>query len=327
MTAPPLRIVVLSNPAASGHRGEAEAAPPGLRRLVLEGPARLPAQYAEAVRDGCDLVVIDGGDGTVRQAAGAMLEAPGEPPAIAILARGNSNLVARRFGGLSTLEELRGLDRAELARRAIPRPVMRVERDGAAPEHGFILGWGAYAAGTRIAQAEIAERGAGGVWRGVLSTLRRALFGAEARALRAGAAARIRVDGAPLPDGPRFVGLATVLPMPLFPGLAPVWGEGAGPLGWLDVAAPPKRLWLAAPLALLGRPTAWMKAAGHRSGRARALELRVEGGLVLDGDALDPRGHETLRVTADRRLRFLAGGGAFAGASTPPVVPAPRNGL
>jgi hypothetical protein len=56
---------------------------------------------------------------------------------------------------------------------------------------GFILGWGAYATGTRIARQEIAARGPGQAALAVVSTLRRALLGAGRRALRRGVATRI----------------------------------------------------------------------------------------------------------------------------------------
>jgi hypothetical protein len=125
-----------------------------------------------------------------------------------------------------------------------------------------MMGWGAYAEGTRIARAEIASRGSGQAALAVLSTLRRALFGAGRAALRKGISASISIDGAPLAGAARLLGLATTLQQPLVAGLNPFWGSGPGQIRWLDIEAPGHRLALAAPFLALGRPTRWMARAG-----------------------------------------------------------------
>lgn len=304
MIAPAPRIVVLRNPAASGHP-ERSLLPPGIPVVTPSGLRDLDGQLGEIAGAGCDLLVIDGGDGTVRETLSRLFETFDPLPVVGILAHGNTNLIARHRGCLTDPARLGDLRLADLKARSRPSPVLRIDRPGAPPLRGFIAGWGAYAAGTRIAVSEIGSRGSGQVWRTVLATLRRSLFGAEARALRRGVEAQLAADGRALSPGRRFLGLATVLEMPLMAGIAPIWGTGPGNLGWLDVTAPPRRLWLGAPLALTGRPMRWMAPAGYRSGRCDSLDLEVCGGVVLDGDPVAAAAGVPLSLTARETVRIL----------------------
>ncbi|MEM7237930.1 MAG: hypothetical protein AAF501_08920, partial [Pseudomonadota bacterium] len=139
-----------------------------------------------------------------------------------------------------------------------------------------------------------------------LATLSRALFGSEAAQLRAGISASITLVGHRLEPGNRFIGITTVLRGSLIAGINPFWGGGDGPLRWLDVRAPAPRLWLVAPLVLLGRATGWMRDAGYRSGRTTRIDLTGVEHLVLDGEQLVFDRGTPLRLTATETIRVLA---------------------
>ena len=254
--------------------------------------------------------MIDGGDGTVRTALTHLESAFGHAVPIAIIASGNTNLVARKLGAIrpAGLVRLAALAPDAAAVHARSVPVMRLSfGDGRAPVAGFIAGWAAYATGTRIAARKIAARHRLQVLGGVLATLRRSLWGAEAAALRRGVALALEADGDPLPPGRRFLGIVTVLQGALVSPLEPFWGAGPGRLRYLDIAAPPRRLALAAPFAATGRPLRWMRAAGYGSARAHSLTLTPEedAELVLDGDPVPLRRGAAVILSAQDRVTVL----------------------
>jgi len=190
--------------------------------------------------------------------------------------------------------------------RTCRRYLLRADRAGAAPLRGFILGWGAYAEGTRIAREEIQTRGTGQVALAVLSVLRRALIGAGGRVLRQGIGAPLAPDGAAARPGNSLIGLATTLQRPLVAGLDPFWGEGDQPIRWLDVPAPAPRLALAAPFLAFGRPLTWMHKRGYQSGRSHRIEVMLRHPFVMDGEAFDPPTEGPLILSAEEEVVFLS---------------------
>lgn len=136
----PGRTVVVFNPTVTD-----EAARAGLRR-VLEDHGHRAAEFvpttaddpgegqtARAVREGAQLVVVCGGDGTVRAAAEA-LAGTGIP--LAVVPCGTGNLLARNLGlPVRPAEALAG------ALRGAPHRIDlgRVEGDGMAPAHFTVM--------------------------------------------------------------------------------------------------------------------------------------------------------------------------------------------
>jgi len=185
---------VLRNPSSSGNRGRApRPAPPGVVVIEARSAAETPAALAALRAAGVVAVVVDGGDGTVRETATHLAQAfGGAPPPLGVLPHGNTNLIARSLGALADEAALAALA-ARLRAGRLP-PTRRAAMlalafdDGRAPLRGFMMGWGAYERATRLAADEIAARGAAQVRAAFLTALKRALIGAEARALRAGVA-------------------------------------------------------------------------------------------------------------------------------------------
>ena len=306
-----MRLGVLRNPVSTGNRGRPPPALPGDAVLAETRHADgVGAALARLAAAGAEAVVIDGGDGTVREAVTHLGTAFAIPPPVAILPHGNTNLVAARLGALRPrdLVRLAAMTCEVAAAHLHPAPVMRIEgAPGPAPPCAFIAGWGAYAAGTRIASAEIATRRRAQVLAGVLATLRRSLVGPDAARLRRGVACEVVAEGHALPAGRRFLGLVTALQGRLMPPLDPFWGAGAGPLRFLDIAAPPRRLALAAPFVAVGRPRSWMARAGYRAGRSPRLTLvpSEDIDLILDGDVITITGGTRLTVSARERVNVL----------------------
>ena len=309
-------VALVRNPNSTRNLRSASGAPdpvPAAVRLIdCRTFDELSGGLAAAHSAGAEVILIDGGDGTVREVLSRLPEIWGATlPRVGILPRGNTNLIAREVGALDPPDAV-----AEVLRRLDTGPPLTLRRrallrlDYPAGEHptlrGFILGWGAYAAGTRIAREEIAARGPGQVTLAVLSTLRRALIGAERRALRRGVATGLSIDGAPMTGAARLIGLATTLQRSLVAGMNPFWGEGPGPIRWLDVPAPGHRLALAAPFLALGRPRRWMTRAGYASGRAARIELSLDTPFVMDGETFPPGRSGPMTLTASEEIAFIS---------------------
>ena len=308
------QVALVRNPSSTRNLKSGAPAPvPDQVRLIdcsdFDG---LTGNLAAARSAGAEVILIDGGDGTVREVLSRLPEIWGETlPHIGILPRGNTNLIARKVGGLHSKYAI-----AEVLRRCesgLPLPLSRqplLRLDYPSGEHpairGFMFGWGAYAEGTRIAREEIAARGTGQVTRAVLSTLRRALFGAERTAFRRGVATGISIDGAPVLNAARLIGLATTLPRSLVAGINPFWGEGPGPIRWLDIHAPGHRLALAAPFVALGWPRRWMTRSGYASGRAVRIELHLDTPFIMDGETFPPGTGGPMILTASEQISFIS---------------------
>ena len=227
--------------------------------------------------------MVDGGDGTVREVLSCLPTAYGaQPPLVAVLASGTTNLIAADVGaGRSTPGLIQML--AQMARAGVPpsslqrRSTLQVGFPGTdrEPVHGMFLGAAAFTRGTelsvRLVRQGVIDQGAG-VAATLMAAIGQTLAGPERDAWLKGELLTVRGDGLDHAEGPRFVFLATTLHKLLL-GVWPFWGEAgeraAGCVRYLDVLAPPKRLTSALPSVLRGRPRPWMEGAGYRSGARR----------------------------------------------------------
>lgn len=292
----PPAVGVIGNPRSHAYKHDRAA----LDGLAVRYPGLLLAQpgsqaaLLEALRgfhrDGVGLLVIHGGDGTLRDVLSALPRSyPGSPPQLALMPAGNTNLAAWSVGGIGTLPRL--LDAASSGRlRHTLCPVLEVSWIGQPDRprlRGLLFGAAAFAAGKRIADAEIHRRGvflryAVGLTLGL--AFLRSLSGRGV--LRQGVAMGVGVDQGAVRRGQHFLFLATTLPR-LTLGLWPFWGEGEGGIHWLDIDTPPSRLARALVATLLRRPRPWMAAHGYRSGHATSIGLSELREFVLDGEFFD----------------------------------------
>lgn len=290
------KIGYIRNPKSTG----GGPAPQQAADLLVRQPDTLDALVSDlrAMKAaGVDTLIIDGGDGTIREVL-SRAEDIWRQGALryAIVASGNTNLIARTAGALPDKDPVDAVRRGAV--RAQRVPVLRIDREGAPPLRGFIMGAGAYEMATRIAQEEIASRH--GLQ--VALTILKLVF---SRALRAGATFAVRHDNGPVVEEARMLIGMTSLPGKLIFGLSPFWDTGAGPIRWLEIAANPPALLLATPLIALGRPTGWMRRA-YRSGSSQAVEMTLAGHFVVDGELFAPGESSHVRVTADETATFLA---------------------
>lgn len=307
------QIGIISNPRSRAHLDGRAALGAGADGLPQAAPAdrdALRLALAGFAAEGVDLLVVNGGDGTLREVLTALpLSWPGAMPAIAPLAAGRTNLAARALGlpgrGEAVLDRLRAAVAADRL-RIQHRPVIEVEMPGGRmPQvlRGLLFGAAAFTEATLLASRRRGLKDGAAVLGTTLATVAQALSGrgAVGRRLQAGTPMRIAADAAEAVDGERFILLATTLDR-LMLGLWPFWGEGLGAMRWLDVAAPPSRLGTG--LWSLARRRAPVLP-GWRSGRAERLRLRLEQAFVLDGEVFEP-GPEGVILTASTPVAFAA---------------------
>ena len=282
-----------------------------LRRSASGDRADLAEVLADFAARGVELIVVDGGDGTIRDILGRLDEAyPGDWPALALLPSGKTNAVAADLGhsgrGMAALDRLLAARKAgTLETGATERPALEVVRPGERALRGFLFGYAALTEGVRFANAKVHPAGVNKGLAVILSAggvIRAGLAARGRDPSESGTAAALSVDGKPAREGRSFLMMASTLDR-LTPGLRPFWDRGAGPIRWLDVPAPLRHPVKGLARMALGKPRPWMEREGYASGRAELLEIHLDAPFVLDGELFEPGGRLTIRAT--RPIRFL----------------------
>lgn len=316
-----IRLGLIRNPRSTRNKGggsDMRAMAAQMLDLFYAEPAT-PGELAETLadfaRNEVSVIGIDGGDGTVREVLTALPAAYGAtPPALSILASGKTNLIAADVGtpghGQKALARLAdAARRGELGSRVRRRPLLEVSwPDGSRPPVvGMFLGAGAFTKGTALAQTHVHARGVNqgpAVAMTIGAVLLRTLRGQDRDGWLAGEPMRLSADGAETARSQHFLFLSTTLDR-LVLGLWPFWGGGDGPLRWLDISAPPKRLARALLPVMRGRPRPWMLESGYASGTAGIIEMELEQPFIIDGEVYEPGPGGRIRLTAPRTVDFV----------------------
>lgn len=300
-----MRIAVIRNPQSHGNRGRAFVVDPGADLLLVEPESR--AAQAAALGDfaarGIDLLVMDGGDGTVRDVLTQVMRLPDWSPLLTVLPSGKTNILAFDLG-IRESWTFRAVQAAAARtdRRIRMRAPLQVSREGEAPVIGFFFGAAGLVRAVRLAQdlhrARVVRNTAVGLT--LATALAQFSAGGERGAWRQGEELGLALDGEQMQRGPRLVTMATTLhrlPFAMRP-----FGPARPGLKFLDVDAPPPRLATAVPKLLWGRGDAWLRKHGYRRGDARQVRLSSPTQVILDGEVY-PGGE--LLVTEGPPLRFL----------------------
>ncbi len=294
-----LQVGVLTNPRSGGNKQGARA----LRHVlanwpdVVQGEAFTPDGVSETLADfarkGVELIVINGGDGTVHAALTAIGNEKifSKPPLFALLCAGTTSMLARDVGitgspaiALSRILEWAKSPNASLAVRS--RPVLRVlGASRRAPLFGMFFGAGAICQGIKMFHSRDNPMG----WRGefmpaftMLRLLLAILGKGQGKFLPL--STRTSLDGRPAEKRTDLLVLVSTLER-LFLGMRPYWGKEAGPLRYTAVGAEPKRL-LRVLLSLFrsrqsrhATPTN-----GYFSHNVHDVQLDMKGDFTLDGE-------------------------------------------
>ncbi|HEY8617935.1 diacylglycerol/lipid kinase family protein [Phenylobacterium sp.] len=301
-----MRAGVIRNPKSYRNRRNMEwaQAPEGTLFAKPRTKDALVEALKEFAANDVDLVVVDGGDGTVRDVLTRIPAAFGpRHPRLAVVPSGKTNVLAEDLGVPPdwTVEAAlqRGLDQA--APRQVRHCVEVARRDGSEQRRGFIFGTGAYVRATRLAQSthRMGAFGTLAVALTLAASVVQSVAGRADRGWRAGEPLRLRLGDQAASEKSRFLVIASTLErLPL--GLKPFGAERPG-LKALAIDAPPRRLVAAMAPLWKGEAPAWLEPAGYVR-RDGSLEVAFDGHYVLDGEAY-PAGD--LIVRPGPRLEFV----------------------
>lgn len=322
-----VRVVMISNPTSGNNRKwqarvEARlAAYPQLRHHVTRSLSEAAVLLPQLATDRPDVLVINGGDGTIAAALGLILEHwPVEgQPLVMVLPGGTANMTAGDIGMAASHRRamrrfFRWLDHgAPLDGEIRARHIMRVEgaADGVT-RYGMFLGTGAVMQATRYAHANVHSRGLGGeISLGL--TLIRAIWGLMRQDPRFYQPTHVRLtlrDAAghavTRARAPMLILVASTLER-LFLGIRPFWAPRGAVIGLTAIRSGARRFARAILSLLRGRPNRHVTAEnGYESFRADRIELVCAGDLNLDGEIFATAGEgRPLVITAAGPVRFL----------------------
>jgi hypothetical protein len=280
-----------------------------------ESAALLGAAIRRLARRDLDLLVVNGGDGTLQHALTEILDRQpfSRLPLIAPLRGGRTNMTALDLG--ADRDPVRGLRRliedaraGRLAPRVVRRPVLRVELErGRRVEYGMFFGVGMIRRAIALTLGLFPEgRSQGGFGAGLvtLGLIAKAAFRRHQGVIQPDKI-QIRLDGEGVAAGEFLLAIATSLER-LFWGIDPFWGPGAGPVRFTSIASDARRILAVAPRILLGRGDSTARPEdGYTSRRVERAQLLFDSGFTIDGEIFTSRPDEVVTLGGDRRLTFL----------------------
>jgi Diacylglycerol kinase catalytic domain len=318
----PVHIAVVNNPASGNNRR-------GNRlNAILDGLRRSGVAHAEAdsldglvaatqrlLADGVELVVVNGGDGTVQAVLTGIFRAPrtARVPILAVLPGGTTNTTARNVGYGARAEQalaelVAGAERGQLPGRVEKRPVLRIDR-GSVPEplYAMFFGAGAVYHGIRFSKDQVESRGLRGQLGAGLSLavfLWRVVSGGKGE-LFPPLRASTTVDDGEMEREDLFGILASTMDRQ-FLGLRPYWGREAAPIHYSTLAYSVRSPVRAATAVMRGKPNRFVRPElGYKSCNAFRIELEIDSGFTLDGELFPADESTPLRLTADDAAHFL----------------------
>jgi diacylglycerol kinase (ATP) len=315
------KIGLISNPRSQrNRRGLQEirqvlAGHPDIVHVATEACGELDEVLADFARRGVDLLLINGGDGTVQTVLTRLLEKhPFEtPPYLAILPRGMANTTAADVGlrgntavALSRLIAA-GRD-GTIADHLVERPVLRIENlAGDVPQRGMMFGAGAIPDAIDLCNRQVYARGLRGDF--AMGVTLAALLLGSALGRRSNGILRPHDVGVTLDGGgenriDRLLVLATTLHR-LILRSTPFWNYDAHPIRYTSIAYPPEHLLRAAPKVLYGWGRRALRPEVYDSKGARRIALRLDAPFTVDGETFDPLPNRPVVITAADRARFV----------------------
>ncbi len=276
----------------------------GVRSAMPRTHAEMHDVLASFAEHGTDVIVVDGGDGTIRDVIGDALQHFGaRMPPLAIVPSGKTNALAadlgipRQWTMQSALHAIRAGNIAERAPIDILRP------GSACPDQrGFLLGTGAFVRATALAQhahrigafndVAVAMSIAGGV--------AQTAFGRADNAWRRGERLVMQGQGGSETASSNYMMMATTL-RKLPTAVRPFGPERSG-LKVLRIDAPPRRIFRNLPLLLTGSESPRLARDGYHRCDLKQMRLHLQSEFILDGERY-PGGDLLIREGAP--LRFV----------------------
>lgn len=315
-----MRVGLLNNLRAGRSNAQVRRALDLLRRhpdvvhVETDSARVLPEALVEFSRQEVDLLVVNGGDGTLQYTLTELLTNPDLERVrhVAPLRGGRTNMTAMDLGAQrDPVAGLRGLledvAAGRLAERRVVRPVLRVRSNRRESEqYGMFFGLGMLRRAVQLVHRSFSDRNQGVLGAGlVTAALVTKVFWKPTDGILAPDKAEIRIDGMSLRDAEFYLVCASSLER-LFLRMNPFWGRGPGGVRFTAMASRAARIAAAAPGILRGRPRDFVNAeSGYTSENAERVELRLGSGFTIDGEIFAPEADELVSVASDRRIQFI----------------------
>jgi hypothetical protein len=297
---------------------------PDVVHVVTDNAGVMPEALADLARQEVDLLVVNGGDGTLQYVLTEILgnQAFGDRvPLVAPLRAGRTNMSAMDLG--ADRDPLRGLaeliDCAEdgrIAERVEPRRVLRVSYGhgthlGREEHYGMFFGAGLIKRAIDLNHRLFDQEGQRTLVEGVpgATLVTAGLLGRMITGDRSGILepdkVQILLDGKPIDAGEFHLVIASTLSR-LFARMRPFWGQGPGGVRFTAIAAPCERISAAALGMLRGKPASWVTPeAGYTSRNVELAEMRMSCGFTVDGERWQPESDRSVILTAERVVHFV----------------------
>lgn len=288
---------------------------PEVIHVETECAGALPEALASIAHREVDLLLVNGGDGTLQHVLTEILSGDtfSRLPMIAPVRGGRTNMSALDLG--ASRDPVRGIQgvldavrRGTLSERFVDRPVLEIQFDrGRQVKYGTFFGAGLIQRAIGVTHRVFPTGRSQGVFGAGIVTgwlLLRALLNDDAGVIKPDKA-QILVDGELVPCGEFRLVIATSLNR-LFLRMNPFWGEGNGGVRFTAMSSRPKSLATVGPGILRGSPSAFANPEnGYTSKNAERVEMRIDCGFTIDGEIFSEQPDEVVRLTADRRLQFV----------------------
>jgi len=309
------KVGVIYNPRSHGNKGadfDCGISP----HVFISQPgdrSQLPQALAELATRGIDLLVINGGDGTVRDVLTCARGIFGDNwPAIAVLPKGKTNALTADLGVPADWTLQDAIDAVDKGTRVHRRPI-EITAPGRSSINvlGFILGAGAFATATQAGQSAHRLGAFNGFAVGVtaLWALAQSVFASRQNKWRRGARMNIKLGSSEAPmahsglGDPEFRQLLFASTLERMPaGIAP-FGKLKNGLKLVAVDQISRRSTALVPAILRGNFQRKLRERGIHQLGASQFTLDIDDQFILDGEAF-PAGQ--YRIGQGPELEFVA---------------------
>lgn len=299
----PLRVGVITNPRS--HLNVGGVRYPTQPDHFYASPRtadELAAAIGDYHRKGVNLLIVDGGDGTVREVLTAAAKTFAQLPRFAVIPSGKTNALALDLG-IHSRWSVPEAYAAARAGRFVSRSPIEITRPGAsaAEIHGFLFGAGKFVDATHLAHRANAVGAFNGLAVGLSLawSVLQTLFGGKNNTWKQGEVMQLRVDDAASEERSLYLLLASTLER--FPLALKPFGHCRSGLKVLAIDAPPQRILTSLLPLLTGSERGTLHQRGYRRCDPRSLTISLSGRFALDGELYEG-GEITLRM--GRPLQF-----------------------
>lgn len=312
-----IAVAMITNPLSGGNRKgigrvrEFLARNPGILHREAVTPPEVNAALADFSARNVDLLVVNGGDGTVQAVLTSLYgrSTSTSPPLLALLRAGTASMLANDVGmrgePLAALARIVAwsLDRGRDENQIHGRPVLKVNREGEEPLCGMFFGAGAIPFGIDLCHGSMNPNKVRGELMPGLIMARLVLSVLTGRdGTIPPTDMEIGPDDYPARRNTYLLAMVSTLER-LFLGLHPFWGKESGPLHFTALKADPPYLLRNLPFLLRGLPTASSTPEnGFFSHNVGRITLDFRGSFTLDGELFEALAPLTIEPAGPARF-------------------------